>query len=116
METALAQIQASLSPRHGPAGSKPDRLEVSRILCRLGSTTAKNSMQTAHSSTERTARDAPMSLIKEIRENITLHQQPSQIQDFSEDIIVNGMISETTALTLLKGHVDGSSLARVWMI
>jgi hypothetical protein len=59
--------------------------------------------QTAQSSAERTARDAPMSLIQEIRENITLHRQPRQIQDLLEDVIVNGIVSENTAFSLLKG-------------
>lgn len=44
-----------------------------------------------------------MSLIQEIRENITLHRQPLQIQDLLEDVIINGIVSEKTAFTLLKG-------------
>lgn len=62
-------------------------------------------LQAAHSSTERTARNAPMSLIKEIRENITLRQQPSQTQELPADVITNGIVSENTAMLLLKGHV-----------
>ncbi|KAJ5219485.1 uncharacterized protein N7498_001584 [Penicillium cinerascens] len=68
--------------------------------------------QTAQSSAERTARDAPMSLIQEIRENITLHRQPRQIQDLLEDVIVNGIVSENTAFSLLKGF---SKLSSRWL-
>ncbi|KAJ5928793.1 hypothetical protein N7466_007749 [Penicillium verhagenii] len=53
-----------------------------------------------------------MSLIQEIRENITLHRQPSQIQDLLEDVIINGIVSEATALTLLKGF---SKLSSRWL-
>ncbi|KAJ5759424.1 hypothetical protein N7520_006580 [Penicillium odoratum] len=64
------------------------------------------------SNAERTARDAPMSLIQEIRENITLHRQPRQIQDLLEDVIINGIVSESTAFTLLKGF---SKLSSRWL-
>ncbi|KAJ5899408.1 hypothetical protein N7495_004152 [Penicillium taxi] len=83
VETSLTQIQASLFSTTDVKHSRPE---------------------VAQSVAERTARDAPMSLIQEIRENITLHRQPLQIQDISEDIIHNGIISEETALILLKGY------------
>lgn len=44
-----------------------------------------------------------MSRIQEIREHITLYRQPLQIQDLSEDVITNGIVSEDTAFMLLKG-------------
>lgn len=44
-----------------------------------------------------------MNLIQEIRQNITLHEQPSAGDDSTEDIIINGMVSEELAIMLLKG-------------
>lgn len=44
-----------------------------------------------------------MNLIQEIRQNITLHEQPSATDDSTEDIIINGIVSEELAITLLKG-------------
>ncbi|KAJ5702318.1 hypothetical protein N7488_009866, partial [Penicillium malachiteum] len=94
VEASLASIQASLSTRLAEPSGITGRPE------------------SAHSSAERTARDAPMSLIQEIRETITLHRQPLQMQDLSEDIIVNGIVSENTALILLKGF---SKLSSRWL-
>ncbi|KAJ5093808.1 hypothetical protein N7456_009669 [Penicillium angulare] len=71
-----------------------------------------NKPEKAQSNAEQTARDAPMSLIQEIRENITLHRQPLKIQDLSEDVIINGIISEQTASILLKGF---SKLSSRWL-
>lgn len=44
-----------------------------------------------------------MSLIAEIRHNITLHRQPLQAHDLLEDIITVGIVSKKTAFALLKG-------------
>lgn len=44
-----------------------------------------------------------MNLIQEIRQNITLHEQPSTTDDSTDDIIINGIVSEELAITLLKG-------------
>lgn len=44
-----------------------------------------------------------MNLIQEIRQNITLHEQLSTSDDSTEDIIINGIVSEELAITLLKG-------------
>jgi hypothetical protein len=44
-----------------------------------------------------------MNRVQEIRQNITLHEQPSATDDSTEDIIINGIISEELAITLLKG-------------
>ncbi|OQD74090.1 hypothetical protein PENDEC_c012G05636 [Penicillium decumbens] len=52
---------------------------------------------------EQTARDAPMSLIQEIRENMALPQQPFSTQDLSEDSIIGSIVSEELALMLLEG-------------
>ncbi|KAJ5662131.1 uncharacterized protein N7477_009747 [Penicillium maclennaniae] len=46
---------------------------------------------------EQTARDAPMSLIQEIRENMALPQQPSTTLDISEDSIVSSIVPEELA-------------------
>ncbi|KAJ5303159.1 hypothetical protein N7476_009958 [Penicillium atrosanguineum] len=53
---------------------------------------------------EQTARDAPMSLIQEIRENMALPQQPSTTLDISEDSIISSFISEELASRLLDGR------------
>ena len=50
-----------------------------------------------------------MSRIQEIREHITLYREPLQIlQDLSEDVITNGIVSEDTAFMLLKGYTPRS--------
>lgn len=54
-------------------------------------------------SVERTTRDAPMSLIQEIKENITLPEEATQIESLSEDVITNGIVSEDVAQVLLEG-------------
>lgn len=44
-----------------------------------------------------------MNLIQEIRQNIMLHEDPSTSDDSTKDIIINGILSEELAITLLKG-------------
>lgn len=44
-----------------------------------------------------------MSLIQELRDNITIQEQASDIYDISEDIIIIGIISDDLARVLLKG-------------
>ncbi|CAI7610413.1 unnamed protein product [Penicillium crustosum] len=53
-----------------------------------------------------------MNLIQEIRQNITLHEQPSAGDDSTEDIIINGIVSEELAIMLLKGF---SKLSNRWL-
>ncbi|KAI2730745.1 hypothetical protein CBS147332_2597 [Penicillium roqueforti] len=91
VENTLSQLQASLSV-HSDAD------------CR--------NRPGAPSTIERTARDAPMNLIQEIRQNITLHEQPSTSDDSTEDIIINGIVSEELAIVLLKGF---SKLSNRWL-
>lgn len=52
---------------------------------------------------EQTARDAPMSLIQEIRENMALPQQSSATLDMSEESIISSIVSEELASILLDG-------------
>jgi hypothetical protein len=44
-----------------------------------------------------------MSLIQEIRENIT-YENPSNIDDCAEDMIIKGIVSEYLTQTLLEGY------------
>ncbi|KAJ5669750.1 hypothetical protein N7462_010820 [Penicillium macrosclerotiorum] len=53
-----------------------------------------------------------MNLIQELRDNITLHRQPSDTHDFSADVVIKGIVSENLALSLLKGF---SKLSSRWL-
>ncbi|KAJ9482829.1 hypothetical protein VN97_g10592 [Penicillium thymicola] len=53
-----------------------------------------------------------MNLIQEIRQNITLHENPSTSDDSTKDNIINGILSEELATTLLKGF---SKLSNRWL-
>ncbi|KAJ5942525.1 hypothetical protein N7516_002693 [Penicillium verrucosum] len=83
VETSLSQLQESLSIRND--------------------SDCRNRPGVTSSTIERTARDAPMNLIQEIRQNIMLHENPSTSDDSTKDIIINGILSEELAITLLKG-------------
>ncbi|KAJ5380675.1 uncharacterized protein N7496_003103 [Penicillium cataractarum] len=53
-----------------------------------------------------------MSLIQELRDNITIQEQSYDIYDVSEDIIINGIISDDLARELLKGF---SNMSNRWL-
>ncbi|KAJ5823136.1 hypothetical protein N7447_005476 [Penicillium robsamsonii] len=53
-----------------------------------------------------------MNLIQEIRSSITLYEQPSTGDDSTEDIIINGIVSEDLATMLLRGF---SKLSNRWL-
>ncbi|KAJ6048381.1 uncharacterized protein N7446_011064 [Penicillium canescens] len=91
VESTLTQLQASISAsRTNISQDRPENLSWSA---------------------ERTARDAPMSLIQEIRENIT-YENPSNIEDCTEDMIIKGIVSEDLTQTLLEGF---SKLSSRWL-
>ncbi|KAJ5779283.1 hypothetical protein N7457_007003 [Penicillium paradoxum] len=92
VETTLTQLQASLSVRR----------ESDSI----------NGPVVSPSITERATRDAPMNLVQEIRQNITPNEQPLANEDSTEDMIINGIISEDLSLILLQGF---SKLSSRWL-
>ncbi|RFU25666.1 hypothetical protein B7463_g10673, partial [Scytalidium lignicola] len=65
--------------------------------------------KTAASTVERTTRNAPMSLIKGINTNFSSRKPPSESRDLSEDVIINGIVSDQIALMSLKGFYKLSS-------
>ncbi|OQD87687.1 hypothetical protein PENANT_c005G07897 [Penicillium antarcticum] len=88
VENTLMQLQASISAS-SPAISHEK---------------AENHL----SSVERTARDAPMSLIQEIRDNITYENQ-SNTEDCTEDMRFQGIVSEDRTQALLEEFFKLSS-------
>ncbi|KAJ5090081.1 hypothetical protein N7532_008765 [Penicillium argentinense] len=99
---ALSDIKATLSSR----SPNNTQLQLEGDLL-----TSKNSLsptiptpETSPSSAERTARDAPMSLIQEIKENMSLPTQTSPLRVASQDVIANGIVSEDVAFSKLSSR------------
>lgn len=97
---SLTQVKTLLSSQSADDSGKEPHVNPSP----KGSAKQMNLASEASSiSVERTTRDAPMSLIQEIKENITLPEEASQIESLSEDVITNGIVSEDVAQVLLEG-------------
>lgn len=98
VETALSQVQASLSVRSSSDYQNRQEVNFSYIRGILAIQLTVYS-RPPPSTIEQSARDAPMNLIQEIRQNITSYEQPTSSDDRAEDILTNSIVS----VTLLKG-------------
>lgn len=98
------QIKASMSIQGAGRDQEKEKIEVKvgASYCQFSSRYLMIEFQSP-SIAEQTARDAPMSLIQEIRENMALPQQPCTALDLSEDSIIGSILSEELASILLNG-------------
>lgn len=96
------QIRASMSVQSADCNQEKQKVKVGAFYSHMCSRELIARPQSP-SIVEQTARNAPMSLIQEIRENMALPQQPSTAQDPSEDSIIGSIVSEELAQMLLEG-------------
>jgi aspartate-semialdehyde dehydrogenase len=98
------QIQTSMSVQDAGRDQEKEKTEVKvgAFHCHAYGIFLMMEFQSP-SIAEQTARDAPMSLIQEIRENMALPQQPCTALDISEDSIIGSILSEKLASILLSG-------------
>ncbi|CAI7621786.1 unnamed protein product [Penicillium pancosmium] len=101
VETSLSEIKASLSSQS--AENSPRSHAKSLHFSKISQSQISLVSEPTAISVERTTRHAPMSLIQEIKENISSPEETSQFQFPSEDVIANGMVSEDVARILLEG-------------